>query len=100
MKPKLSIIIPAYQEAGRIEKSLDELAAYLKRHRWRNVEVVVVVADSPDGTARMAQDKANLFADFRVVNSGPKVGKGRDVRTGMMEARGDYRFPQVCLQPG
>jgi glycosyltransferase involved in cell wall biosynthesis len=91
-RPRLSIIIPAYQEAARIQKTLDDLAVYLTKHRYDDTEVVVVVADSPDGTAKLAQDKAKLFKQFRVVNSGPKVGKGRDVRTGILEAAGEYKL--------
>jgi len=91
-QPKLSIIIPAYQEATRIERSLDQLAAYLQRTEDSNTEVIVVVADSPDGTADLARSKAGLFRRFRVVPAGPRVGKGRDVRIGMMEATGDYRL--------
>ncbi len=91
-RPKLSLIIPAYQEARRIEASLDQLASYLKRHHYSDYEVLVVVADSPDGTAELADAKSKLFESFRVVHAGPKVGKGRDVRTGMFEAQGDYRL--------
>ncbi|HUC86731.1 MAG TPA: glycosyltransferase [Candidatus Saccharimonadales bacterium] len=91
-QPKLSIIIPAYQEAVRIEKSLDQLAAYLRKQQDSDTEVLVVVADSPDGTAALARSKAKLFHRFRVVEAGPRKGKGRDVRVGMMEARGHYRL--------
>jgi glycosyltransferase involved in cell wall biosynthesis len=91
-QPKLSIIIPAYQEAARIERSLDQLAAYLQRQHDTDTEVVVVVAESPDGTAELAQSKAGLFKRFRVIAAGPRVGKGRDVRVGMMEATGSYRL--------
>lgn len=90
--PELSIIIPAYQEAMRIEASLEELAAYLKQHRHTDAEVIVVVADSPDGTANLAAAKAPLFKRFRVVPAGPRAGKGRDVRIGMLEATGAYRL--------
>jgi dolichyl-phosphate beta-glucosyltransferase len=54
--------------------------------------VVVVVASSPDGTATLAKAKAKLFKRFRVVPAGPRAGKGRDVRTGIMEAAGNYRL--------
>ncbi len=91
-QPELSIIIPAYQEAARIEHTLETLAAYLKGHKYDDTEVLVVSADSPDGTAELARRKAKLFRQIRVVESGPKVGKGRDVRTGMMEATGTYRL--------
>lgn len=88
----LSIIIPAYQEAVRIEKTLDELAKYLKENDYHQVEVLVVTADSPDGTATLARAKSGLFESFRVIDAGAKVGKGRDVRTGMLAAGGKYRI--------
>jgi dolichyl-phosphate beta-glucosyltransferase len=91
-KPNLSIVIPAYQEALRIEKTLDELADYLKTHNYSSYEVIVVVADSPDGTTALAQNKAKKFEQFRVISAGPRVGKGRDVRLGVLAAKGDYRM--------
>lgn len=90
-RPALSIVIPAYQEATRIEKSLEQLAAYLKAHKLA-AEVIVSVPTSPDGTAKLAESKAGLFQDFRVVAAGPKAGKGRDVRVGIMEARGELKL--------
>lgn len=90
-KIDLSIIIPAYQEAKRIEHTLDALAAFLSTRKLGQVEVIVSVPDSPDGTASLARSKSGLFKNFRVVDAGPKVGKGRDVRTGMMEAMGCYK---------
>lgn len=88
----VSIILPAYMEAQGIAQSLDRLAAFLKTHEYGEVEVVVVVADSPDGTARIAESKSSLFQNFRVVHAGPRAGKGRDVRLGMFEAEGRYRL--------
>lgn len=91
-RPQRSIIVPAYQEATRIEKTLERLAEYLKQHSSIPTEVVVVVADSPDGTADLARAKAGLFRDFRLVEPGSKQGKGRDVRVGMYEAKGEYKL--------
>jgi dolichyl-phosphate beta-glucosyltransferase len=88
----LSIILPAYMEAQGIAVTLERLAAFLDNHDYGEVEVLVVVAESPDGTARIAESKSRLFRDFRVVHAGPRAGKGRDVRLGMFEARGRYRL--------
>ncbi len=79
-------------EAAGIAGALDELAAFLKTRDYGVVEVLVVVADSPDGTAKIAESRAGLFGHFRVVRAGPRAGKGRDVRLGMFEARGRYRM--------
>jgi dolichyl-phosphate beta-glucosyltransferase len=79
-------------EAAGISDSLERLAKFLKEHNYGTVEVVVVVADSPDGTAKIAESKAKLFTHFRVVHAGPRAGKGRDVRLGIYEAKGRYRL--------
>ncbi|HVQ44803.1 MAG TPA: glycosyltransferase [Candidatus Saccharimonadia bacterium] len=88
----LSIIIPAYMEAARIADALVDLATFLKSRDYGKVEVIVVTADSPDGTAKIAAAQARLFKHFRLVQAGPRVGKGRDVRLGIFEARGRYRL--------
>lgn len=88
----LSIIIPAYMEADRIADSLHQLADYLNSKDYGEVEVLVVSADSPDGTAKIAEAAASQFKHFRVIHAGPRVGKGRDVRLGIYEAVGRYKL--------
>lgn len=90
-QPDLTIVIPAYREAKRIGKTLDELANFLtsdKTLKTKLVEVIVVAADADDGTHNIALAKRQLFQHFRLLRPGPKVGKGRDVRYGMLRARG------------
>lgn len=88
----LSIIIPAYMEAEVIESTLRNLAAFLATREYGEVEVVVVVPDSSDGTADLAAGQSHLFKHFRIVKPGPRVGKGRDVRAGIFEAKGKYKL--------
>ncbi|MBW4062099.1 glycosyltransferase [Candidatus Saccharibacteria bacterium] len=88
----LSIVIPAYMEAALITASLTQLADWLRTHDYGQVEVIVVVADSDDGTAKLAEAMAPQFTSLRVVKPGPRVGKGRDVRFGMLAATGRYRL--------
>lgn len=91
-QPDLSIIIPAYNEAGRIGASLDEVARFLKSKHYGNVEVIVVVARGKDQTLEVARSKASLFNNFRAVDAGVHVGKGRDVKSAMLKASGKYRL--------
>ena len=88
----LSIVIPAYMEAALIIDSLAQLAEWLNSHDYGIVEVIVVVADSPDGTAKLAESMQSKFASLTIVKPGPRVGKGRDVRAGMQAATGHYRL--------
>lgn len=88
----LTIIIPAYREADRIADVLKTLSEFLNSRNYGEVEVMVVAADSPDGTIKIAEAQKGLFKHFRVVHAGPRVGKGRDVRLGIFEAKGKYRL--------
>jgi dolichyl-phosphate beta-glucosyltransferase len=91
-KIKYSVVVPAFNEAVVIEDSLDKLAKSLKsdKKRFALTELIVVAAYSADNTAKLASSKKNLFAHFKLIEPGNKVGKGRDVREGMLAAKGDY----------
>lgn len=90
MKPSLSIVIPAFSEARYLARSLDALHEFLVARDWlRTTEVVCVTADAEDGTPAIAAAKLRQFPHAIHVNPGPKVGKGRDVRAGMLAATGD-----------
>ena len=65
MKPELSIVIPTYNEAGRIESTLTQLSKYLKEEKI-NAEVLVVDAQSPDGTAKLIEKYKNQFSHLRI----------------------------------
>ena len=89
-QPFLSIVIPAFDEAARIVPTLDELELYLSAQAfiW---EVVVVDDGSSDDTAALVEEWANGRDDVRLARI-EHAGKGWAVRTGMLEARGRYRF--------
>ena len=91
-RPDLSIVVPAYAEAPRIVQSLHALAQHLSARPPGSVEVLVVVADAADGTLELAQGCAPWFEQCRVINAGGRAGKGRDVRLGMLAARGRFRM--------
>lgn len=88
----LSIIMPAYNEAPVIASSLQQLAAFLESHNYGRVEVLVVICTSPDGTLEIAREQVGLFENLSVIDAGPRVGKGYQVRLGMFEAAGRYRL--------
>lgn len=91
-QPELSIIIPTYMEAGGIADTLEQLSKFLATRSYGEVEILVVDASSPDGTAKIAENAGRLFKNFRLIQAGPRMGKGHQVRLGMFEARGRYRL--------
>lgn len=93
MSIKLTIVVPAYHESDRIEQSLKDLAAAIKQYLDpRSTEVIVVSADNDDPTAQIAEANAKLFDHFSVIRPGARVGKGRDVRLGILAGKGEYRM--------
>ncbi len=89
IRPRLSIVIPAYNEERRLPATLERVAAYLARLPYP-AEVIVVDDGSEDRTAEIAEKFATtLPARMRVIRNDHR-GKGYTVRTGMLAAEGDY----------
>lgn len=88
MPPKLSIVVPAFNEAARLEKSLRKIVAYLRESRDAG-ELIVVDDGSQDETStiaeRVAHDAAPVFT--RVIRYSENRGKGYAVRLGLLEAQ-------------
>jgi len=85
--PELSVIIPAYNEALRLPRTLERIAAYANQFD-REVEVLVVDDGSTDGTAAVAEAFRSKIPALRVVPNGRNRGKGFSVRHGVGEAHG------------
>ncbi len=84
----LSLVIPAYNETGRIGATIAQVAGYL-RHQPFDWEVIVVIDGGDPGTAREAHEAAKAHPLVRVLDNGENRGKGFSVRRGFQEATGD-----------
>ena len=84
--PSFSLVIPAYNETGRLPESLPVVRRFLDENglaeRW---EVVVVDDGSTDGTAELVR---KLAPWARVIEVVPNRGKGHAVRRGVLESGG------------
>jgi len=89
--PFVSLVIPAYNEALRLEASVRALREYLGYARWPH-EVILVVERSTDDTLELARHLTVGQAPFHVVGHEVQRGKGHAVRSGMLRARGDIAF--------
>jgi dolichyl-phosphate beta-glucosyltransferase len=96
--PELSIIIPAYNEEGRLARTLLRIREYFAGRRvppavapeigLDQLEILIVDDGSKDGTARIAEEWAREMPCVRLVSNRENRGKGYSVRHGMLEARG------------
>jgi len=88
---RLSVVVPAYNEAGRLAPSLEAIREYLLANgSWLPAEVVVVndgSADATDATARRFSGGSGLR--FEVLSHLVNRGKGAAVRTGFAASRGE-----------
>ncbi|HYW72866.1 MAG TPA: dolichyl-phosphate beta-glucosyltransferase [Pyrinomonadaceae bacterium] len=88
MPPKVSIVVPAYNEAARIGPSVTEIIRYLNERRDQT-ELIVVDDGSTDTTAAVAEaamgDRGRVSA--RVIRYEENRGKGYAVRRGLLEAQ-------------
>ncbi len=88
----LSWIIPAYNEAKRIEKTLREVDAYLRSKNFPDgYEIIVVDSSSPDHTGEMVK-KLSHFIPYVSVLTVENKGKGWAVGHGMAAAQGAIRL--------
>lgn len=90
IKPDISIIIPAFNEAERLDDSLRTIVEYLEIQNV-NSQIIVVDDGSSDETAlvakrRFAEHPANILP--QVISYEPNRGKGYAVRTGLSAATG------------
>jgi glycosyltransferase involved in cell wall biosynthesis len=83
-EPFLSIVIPAYNEARRIESSLGAIRGYVRSKNF-SVEAIVVDDGSTDNTVEVISRQPEV----RVLRNDRNRGKGFSVRYGVLEARGE-----------
>ncbi len=88
---RLSVIIPAYNEAKRLPNTLKAVDEYLRRQSYE-YEILVVNDGSKDNTAEIAASAAAFIKNLRFIDERENHGKGYAVRKGMLEAKGDYRL--------
>ena len=87
----ISIVIPAYNEGGRIESTLAQVVGYLSTN-FSRFEVVVVDDGSTDDTAQRVALAAAKEPRVRLLSFPDNRGKGFAVRQGVLAARGAAVF--------
>ncbi len=94
MSKYLSLIIPAYNEEGRIEACLEAVQSYLSGLE-KSYEIIIVDDASTDRTLDIVKSNDSCV---RIISYEPNRGKGYAVRQGMLASEGDYAaFTDVDL---
>src|SRR5665213_1540262 len=83
--PRLSIVIPAYNECLRIENTLERVMGCVRDRGW-DAEVLVVDDGSTDETAAIVQRWMLTNPRLHMVQNPGNRGKGYSVRNGLLQA--------------
>ena len=87
--PRLSVIIPAYNEVERLPAFLSEVRSELDL-RNINAEILIVDDGSQDGTADYVRSIASQDARVRLLAQPHNQGKGRAIQRGILDASGHH----------
>jgi glycosyltransferase involved in cell wall biosynthesis len=86
--PQLSIVIPAYNEGARIERTLDRVMSCVEQQGW-DAEVLVVDDGSVDETPAIVARWMEAHPRLHLVKNEGNRGKGYSVRNGLLQAAGE-----------
>jgi len=89
MDTRLSIVIPAYNEAFRIGRTLRRISGYMKA-RDSPYEVIVVDDGSDDHTIRVVGELMEKDPAISLLQNGVNRGKGYSVRRGVLHSKGRF----------
>ncbi len=86
---KLSVIIPAYNEEKRIERTLLDVDSYLEKQGYE-YEIIVIDNNSHDKTSEVVTRLSKTTVQNCKVFTQKIQGKGAAVKLGVEKAQGEY----------
>jgi len=90
--PKLSVVIPAYNEATRLPSTIEVAYAWLSDNFGDGFEMIVVDDGSHDTTVEKTEAMQQERPHLKLIRQLKNQGKGAAVRRGMQAARGEVRL--------
>lgn len=85
-QPKISVVVPAYNEAENVGPLMAEIHDALKRRAY---EAIFINDCSSDDTLAVLKALKKEYKNLRVLSHRKNAGQSRGVRTGVMAARAD-----------
>jgi len=93
--PKLSLIIPLYNEQKRVKKGLTQIKKFLQTQNF-SWEIIVIDDGSTDSTSWFV--KTFLDQNTHLIRTAQNFGKGHAIRLGVEVAEGNYiNFSDIDL---
>lgn len=89
MMPKLSVVVPCYNEQERFKSGLSHYYGYLKKQNY-DWEIVFVNDGSTDSTLDLIKEACSKNKNIRFVSYSQNHGKGYAIVQGMRNSMGKY----------
>jgi glycosyltransferase involved in cell wall biosynthesis len=86
--PRLSIVIPAYNECARIEATLARVLDCVESRHW-DAEILLVDDGSTDETVAIVHRWMARYPRLHLIKNAGNRGKGYSVRNGLLQSAGD-----------
>lgn len=86
---KLSIVIPAYNEAKKVKNTFSRLDRFFSQKNYE-MEYIFVEDGSSDDTLTILREMERANSRIKVLANEKNMGKGLSIKKGMLEAAGDY----------
>ena len=88
-EPKVSVVVPCYNEENNITSCLDSI--YASDYPLKKIEVIVVNDGSIDQTLRILEDNKNRYINFKIINA-KHNGKTESLNLGVKNASCEIIF--------
>lgn len=86
--PKLSVVIPAYNEETRLPRTLRRMVPALRSEGFP-FEIIISDDGSKDRTPELVRELSANAPEIRLISDGKNRGRGAAVKIGIAEARGE-----------
>ncbi|MEM2941517.1 MAG: glycosyltransferase family 2 protein [Thermoproteota archaeon] len=83
----VSVIFPAYNEAGRLAPAVDKTVRLL-REVARSYEIIIAEDGSTDGTDKVASKLSREYSFVKHIHSDRRLGKGQALKEASKKSRG------------
>ncbi len=91
--PKLSVVLPTYNERGNVIPIAQQLLSLGDRY---NLEIIFVDDDSQDGTADVVRELAHTYPQVRLIRRVGRAGLSSAIKEGILDATGDLVVVMDC----
>jgi len=91
-KPKISVVIPAYNEESRkkeLDNHLNSIKEYFEKRKIL-YELIIVLDGPTDNTPLLVEEHKNKNPHIQIIKRDKNKGKGYSIREGLLQTKGDY----------